>query len=398
MRMGLLDRRAAVRQARELLQQVGLDLAPERRVSSLAVAERQRIEIAKALAIDARLVIMDEPTAVLAEREIDGLFEVIESLTGRGVAVLYISHRLEEIFRIGDRVTVMRDGAVVKTLPTKELDQDGLVRLMVGRDIANLYPKPEVQPGEVRLRAAHITRPGVLEDCSFEVRGGEIVGLAGLVGAGRTELARALFGADPISAGSIELDGTPLRRPSPSAAIAAGLGYLTEDRKGDGLALQLAVDQNVTLAHLPMRGPVLDLAEERRIALRRREQLDIRTPTIKRRVEALSGGNQQKVMVAKWLERAADVLIFDEPTQGIDVEAKEQVFDLLEQLVARGKGVLLISSDFAELAAVCHRVLVLRNGRLGTELDGQSLTEARIVAACYGRDDPRPGASTTSAA
>jgi ribose transport system ATP-binding protein len=387
MRMGMLDRRAAVRQARELLTQVGLDLAPERRVSSLAVAERQRIEIAKALAIDARLVIMDEPTAVLAEREIDGLFEVIESLTGRGVAVLYISHRLEEIFRIGDRVTVMRDGAVVKTVPTKELDQDGLVRLMVGRDIKNLYPKPEVKPGEVRLRAAGITRRGVLEDCSFEVRGGEIVGLAGLVGAGRTELARALFGADPISAGSVELDGEPLRRPSPSAAIEAGLGYLTEDRKGDGLALQLAVDQNVTLAHLPMRGPLLDLAEERRVALRRREQLDIRTPTIKRRVEALSGGNQQKVMVAKWLETRAGTLIFDEPGRGIDVGAKAEMFELIGHLAQEGRAIVLISSHLPELLNMCDRILVMREGRIAGEVAREEFSEERVMALATGAEE-----------
>ena len=240
-RFGALNRGEERRRARELLEGVRLDVDPTRRVASLSVAAQQRVEIAKALAIDAKLVIMDEPTAVLPERDIDDLFAVIRDLTGRGIAVLYISHRLDEIFRIGDRVTVMRDGAVVKTLPVAELDHDQLVRLMVGRDIANLYPKPEVELGEVRLAVRDVTRAGVLEGCSLEVRGGEIVGLAGLVGAGRTELARAVFGADPIDSGT----GRARRRDRadrlPSAAIGAGLGYLTEDRKGNGLALELAV-------------------------------------------------------------------------------------------------------------------------------------------------------------
>ena len=383
-RGGLLDRRAETRRAREMLEQVGLAVDPDRRVASLSVAARQRVEIAKALAIDAKLVIMDEPTAVLPEGDIDDLFEVIGQLKRRGIAILYISHRLEEIFRIGDRVTVLRDGAVVDTRPVAELDHDRLVALMVGREIANLYPKPEVELGDVRLRATGFTRAGTLEDCSFEVRAGEILGLAGIVGAGRTELARAVFGADPVDGGTVELDGEERRIDSPSAAIAAGIGYLTEDRKGNGLALQLGVAPNITLAHLPARGPVLDLGREREVAARRRDQLDIRTPSLSRRVETLSGGNQQKVMVAKWLEASSRVLFFDEPARGIDVGAKAEMFELIGRLAADGRAIVLISSYLPELLNMCDRILVMGEGRIAGEVGRAEFSEERVMALATG--------------
>ena len=382
-RLGTLDQRGERKLARDLLGQVGLHTDPSRRVSQLSVAERQRVEIAKALAIDARLVIMDEPTAVLAEREIDELFAVIRGLTERGIAVLYISHRLEEIFRIADRVTIMRDGAVVDTLPVDQLDEDGLIRRMVGREIGNLYPKPAVTLGDTLLRVSHITRPGVLDDCSFELRAGEILGFAGLIGAGRTELARAVFGADKAS-GTVELDGRELRRRSPSSSIDAGVGYLSEDRKGDGLALELGIDQNVTLANLPMRGPFLDLGAERRAAERRRDQLRIRTPSVRRRVQALSGGNQQKVMVAKWLETKGRVLFFDEPARGIDVGAKAEMFDLIGELASEGRGIALISSHLPELLNMCDRILVMREGRIVGGLAREEFSEERVLALATG--------------
>jgi ribose transport system ATP-binding protein len=281
-------------------------------------------------------------------------------------------------------VTVMRDGAVVDTVPAAELDHDRLVRMMVGRDIANLYPKPETEPGDVLLRATGITRAGVLDDCSFEVRAGEIVGMAGLVGAGRTELARAVFGADPIDDGTVELDGRAVKIDSPSAAIDAGIGYLTEDRKGNGLALQLAVDQNITLAALPARGPVIDLRRERRVAAHRRDQLHIRTPTLSRQVQALSGGNQQKVMVAKWLETQARVLLFDEPGRGIDVGAKAEMFELIGALAADGRGIVLISSYLPELLNMCDRILVMRGGRIAGEVARGDFSEERVMALATG--------------
>ena len=381
---GFVSRRAELRDAGALLQRVGLRVDPRRLVGTLTVAQQQLVEIAKALAIEARIVILDEPTATLTEREIEELFGVIRSLTAQGIAVLYISHRLDEIFRISDRVTVMRDGRVVATTPTAELDEGALVRQMVGRDIANLYPKPDATPGDVVLRVEGVSRAGVLHDCSFTVRAGEIVGFAGLVGAGRTELARAVFGADRIDAGTIELDGRRVRVRSPQAAIELGIGYLSEDRRRDGLALQLGVDQNITLARLPTRRGLIDLRGERQVALRRREQLSIRTPSIRRRVATLSGGNQQKVVVAKWLETRARVLFFDEPARGVDVGAKAELFALIGELARDGRAIVLISSYLPELLNLCDRIVVMREGRVAGELDRREFGEERVIALATG--------------
>jgi ribose transport system ATP-binding protein len=383
-RGGFVSRRAELRDAGALLERVGLKVDPRRLVGSLTVAQQQLVEIAKALAIDARVVILDEPTATLTEHEIEELFAVIRSLTDAEIAVLYISHRLDEIFRISDRVTVMRDGRVVGTTPTAQLDEDALVRQMVGRDIANLYPKPDLKAGETVLRVEGITRAGVLAGCSFSVRAGEIVGFAGLIGAGRTELARAVFGADRIDGGTIELDGRRVRVRSPSAAIELGIGYLSEDRKRDGLALQLGVDQNITLAELPVRGGLIDLRAERRTAVRRRDQLRIRTPSLRRRVALLSGGNQQKVVVAKWLETHARVLFFDEPARGIDVGAKAELFQLVGDLARDGRAIVLISSYLPELLNLCDRIVVMREGRVAGELDRRGFSEERVIALATG--------------
>lgn len=384
LRLGFIDRRAELRQARDLLRRVGLYIDPRRLVSGLSIAEQQLVEIAKALALDAKLVIMDEPTATLTGQEIEELFNVIHNLTAKGIAILYISHRLDEIFRIADRVTVMRDGKVVATLPRDEIDEKKLIRLMVGRDIANLYPKPETTIGDVVLRVEGISRAHVLHDCSFEVRTGEILGFAGLVGAGRTELARAIFGADRPDAGTIWLDGHKLRIKSPTDAIAIGIGYLTEDRKKDGLALTLGVDQNITLVNLPAFAGILNLGKEKRIALRARDQLKIRTPSIQRRVNLLSGGNQQKVIVARWLETKARVLFFDEPTRGIDVGAKAEMFELIGQLAKEGRAVILISSYLPELLNMCDRILVLHEGRIVGELHREQFSEERVIALATG--------------
>jgi ABC-type sugar transport system ATPase subunit len=361
-----------------------LTIDPQRLVSTLSVAEQQLVEIAKALAIDAKLVIMDEPTAVLTGEEIEKLFEVISQLTSKGIAVLYISHRLDEIFRIADRITVMRDGKVVSTLPRSDMDQQKLIRLMVGRDLSNLYPKPDVTIGEVVLRVKHLSRAGILHDCNFEVHAGEILGLAGLIGAGRTELARAVFGADPISAGEIWLDGKRLQVKTPTAAIEAGIGYLTEDRKGNGLAMNLGIDQNITLAHLPMVAGMIDLKQERRIALRSRNDLRIRTPSIKLPVQALSGGNQQKVVVARWLQTKSRVLFFDEPSRGIDVGAKAEMFDLIGHLAQEGRAIVMISSYLPELLNMCDRILVMREGKITGMLHREQFSEERVLALATG--------------
>lgn len=371
-------------EARRLLERVGLALDPEREAASLSVAEQQLVEIAKAVAIDARVTIMDEPTATLTATELDRFFEVVRSLRSDGIAVLYITHRLEEIFRLADRVTVMRDGRVVATLPRAELDEGTLVRRMVGRDVGELYPKPAVAPGEVVLRASLITVPGRVRECSFEVRAGEIFGLAGIVGAGRTELARAVFGADPGATGTIELHGRLVAIKSPRAAIRAGIGYVTEDRKHDGLALDLSVLQNITLVEPPARAGVLRKREERAVACRLCETLGIRASAIDRPVRQLSGGNQQKVMLARWLHADPSVIFFDEPARGVDVGAKADLFRLIGALAAAGKAVILISSYLPELLAMCDRIAVLRDGRITADLLREDFGEERIVALATG--------------
>ncbi len=381
---GLIVRGSEKVRARELLERVKLDVSPTRRVSTLSVADQQRVEIAKALAVGAKVVIMDEPTATLTDAEIDDLFALIEELKSDGIAIFYISHRLEEVVRIADRVTVMRDGQVVETLAKGDFDEPTLVRLMVGREIDNLYPKDNSQIQDILLRVQGITRPGVLHDCSFEVRAGEIVGFAGLIGAGRTELARAVFAADPVTSGRIELDGQELKLSEPSDAIAAGIGYLTEDRKGEGLAMQLSVEQNITLARIPGRGAWIDRRAEHRAAERRRDELSIDTPSLRRAVEALSGGTQQKVVVARWLETEARVLFFDEPTRGIDVGAKAELFKLMGRLAADGRGIVLISSYLPELINMCDRIFVIRDGRTVGEVSRKEFDEERIMALASG--------------
>lgn len=383
-RGGWINRGTERREARNLLRRVGLDVAPNRSVNSLSTAQQQRLELAKALSIDAKVLILDEPTASLTEGEAEELFEIVRELTGQGIAVLYISHRLDEIFEIGDRVTVMRDGAVADTRRVSDLDEDQLVRLMVGREVENLYPRTEHDPGEARLRVTALRRDPQLRDVSFDVRGGEILGLAGLVGAGRTELARAVFGAESPQAGTITLDGTRLRIRGPEDAIAAGIGYLTESRKTDGLGLQLGMDKNITLANLPMWYGMIDLAAERRVAQRYRDTLNIRVPWVGRPVNMLSGGNQQKVVLARWLETGAEVLFFDEPGRGMDVGAKSEMFGQLDELARRGKAVVLISSYLPELMNMCDRILVMRAGRITGEVQRSEFSEERIVALATG--------------
>ncbi len=383
-RLGIIDKRAEVEHTRQSLQRVSLNIDPKKLVASLSVAEQQLVEVAKALATEARLVIMDEPTATLTNQEIERLFTVIHSLTARGIAVLYISHRLDEIFHIADRVTVMRDGRVVASLPRNEIHEAKLIQLMVGRSIANFYPKPPSAIGKIIFQAKGISRHKALYDCSFEIHAGEIVGFAGLIGAGRTELARAIFGADPIDAGSIVLDGKPVLKRSPSDSIAAGIGYLTEDRKKNGLAMTLDIAQNITLANLPTVAEFIQLGKERQIAEQNRTRLKIRSPSIYRKVATLSGGNQQKVIVARWLETRARVLFFDEPTRGIDVQAKTEMFELIGMLATEGRAVVIISSYLPELLNMCDRILVLREGRIAGALDREQFSEERVIALATG--------------
>ncbi len=386
-RWGVLSARADRRRASALLARVNLAVDPARLVGTLPGADRQRVEIAKALSGAPRVVIMDEPTAMLTEAEINDLFEVIAQLKAHGIAIVYISHRLDEVAHLADRVTVLRDGRVVQTLPSAQVSAQRLIRLMGGRDIDNLYPKPAVEIGDVLLRAEGICRRGRavdLVDCTVDVRAGEIVGFAGLVGAGRTELARAIFGADIPDAGRVVLRGREVRISSPRQGIEAGLGYLSEDRQGEGLAVALPIDQNITLANIPLRHGLIDLRQERRTALSRRDQRGITPPSIPRAVRLLSGGNQQKVVVAKWLETTSQVLVFDEPARGIDVGAKAEMFDLIGRLASEGRGIVLISSYLPELLTMCDRIIVLRAGRIAGELTREQFSEERIMQLATG--------------
>ncbi|NTU84358.1 MAG: sugar ABC transporter ATP-binding protein [Chloroflexales bacterium] len=382
----LIDWPALYRKSQALLDELQLDLSPRRPVAGLGVAQQQMVEIAKALSLNARLLIMDEPTSALSEREIEQLFGVIERLKQRGVGVIFISHHLDEVRQICDRGTVLRDGAYVDTLEMQGVSEEQLIRLMVGRSLDQQYPKLAARRGEEVLRVEGLRRPGSPHEVSFAVHAGEILGIAGLVGAGRTELVRSIFGADPISAGKIFIFGKERRIDSPQQAIEAGLGLLPEDRKQQGLVLKLSVCENIALASLKelVAGGLLRLKEEDRQAASYVESLRIRTPHIRQQVQFLSGGNQQKVVLAKWLASRSKILIFDEPTRGIDVGAKVEVYNLMNALVQQGAAVIMISSEMPELLGMSDRILVMHQGRISAELSGGEATQEQVLAAAMG--------------
>jgi ribose transport system ATP-binding protein len=386
-RRGLVDRRRLAEDTGIIAERLGMRLDPEALVRSLSVARRQMVEIAKALSRDAQLIILDEPSAVLADAELDGLFRVMRRLADGGVAFVYISHRLNEVFRVTERVTVLKDGAVVTTGPTNGMTPEGLVRAMVGRDIDDIHgsrtvPLVAEQDRPPALRVRGLTRRGAFADIDLEVAEGEILGIAGLAGAGRTELLRAIHGADPIDAGTIEVHGRPVVLRSPRDAIRAGIGLLTEDRKGDGLLLSQSVAANVTIARLRelLRLGTIDRVLERSVVRGHIERLRIRTPSERALVRGLSGGNQQKVVFAKWLNARCRVLLIDEPTRGVDVGAKREIYGLLRELAATGVAVVMVSSELPEVIGLSDRITVLREGRLTATLPASEATEERIMA------------------
>jgi len=385
-RYGLVDFRGMNRRARELLDQVGLDIAPTTLMSRLGVAQMQLVEIAKALCHDSKLLILDEPTATLTDKEVNRLFEILRRLKAKHVTVLYISHRLQEIHGIGDRVTVFRDGRHVATRPLAEVTIPDLVHLMVGRALEeqNAFRADVVPSGEA-LRVDDLQLSEGSPKISFSVGHGEIVGIAGLVGSGRTEAIRALFGADPKFAGTIHVNGDPVEIASPRDAVNYGLGLVTEDRKGQGLLLDKSCAQNITITDLRKisRRGILQRDVEHKEAARLVKDLRIKTPTIHQAVGTYSGGNQQKVVIAKWLFRGTQVLICDEPTRGIDVGAKAEIYDLMGRLAAEGKAMLVVSSDLPELLAICHRILVFANGRIVGEVPRAEFDQQRILSLAY---------------
>ena len=376
------------RQAGELLDRVGVKLDTHAPVGSLGVGKQQLVEVAKALHRTPRLIVMDEPTAALGLAEIDELFRVIRELRAAGVSIVYISHRLDEVCTVCDRVTVMRDGTVVDTRAVANSDVETLVQLMVGRTLERALraPNPPVQQAEL-LRVTGLTRRGAFEDVSFSVRRGEIYGLGGVVGAGRTEVARAIFGADPIDSGEVTIEGRPVRISSPRDAVRCGIAMLTEDRKAEGLVLGLSVRANVTLTVLDRIARafgIIPTARERALTAEFITNLHIRTPGGEQLVVNLSGGNQQKVVLAKWLAVKPKLLIFDEPTRGVDVGAKAEIYTLIRELVADGMAVIVISSELPELLSLSDRIGVLKRGRLVVELDAAAADEATVLAYAAG--------------
>lgn len=385
-RRGFLDRRKSRVESARLLAELGVELDPGRRVGDLSIALQQMVEVAKALSLRARVLIMDEPTSALTESEIVRLFAAIRRLQRRGVGIVYISHRLQELSEIGDRITVLRDGKKIATLPTGQVPTSELVRLMADRDFTEHYPKRPAPMGEEALRVEGLSRRGSLEGVSFSLRRGEILGLAGLMGSGRTDLARALFGAVGIDSGSIWIRGRPVAIPSPAAAIRHGLGFLTEDRKSEGLVLGLSLRDNVSLpsADRLSRWGVMDGRAEEALAERFIAELRIKTTGTRQKVVDLSGGNQQKVVLGKWLARESDVLIFDEPTRGIDVAAKVEIYETMNRLVAAGAAIIMISSELPEILGMSDRILVMRQGRVAAVFQRSEADQRSVLAAALG--------------
>ncbi|MER6683443.1 sugar ABC transporter ATP-binding protein [Streptomyces olivaceoviridis] len=385
--LGRIDHKATHAATAALMRRLGVDLDPDRPARGLSIADQQIVEIAKALSFDARVLIMDEPTAALTGSEVARLFGVVRTLREQGAAVLFISHRLEEIFAICQKVTTLRDGAWIASEPLAGMTEDDLVRRMVGRDLAELYPKQQVQAGDVALSVRRLTREGVFTDVSFEVRRGEIVGLAGLVGAGRTEVARAVFGVDRWDAGEVEVGGRRLTNGAPSAAMAAGLALVPEDRRAQGLVMDMSIERNIGLTGLrtTARAGLVHRTAERSRSLDWAVKLQVKYARIADAVSTLSGGNQQKVVLAKWLATGPQVLIVDEPTRGIDVGTKAEVHRLLGELAADGVAVLMISSDLPEILGMADRVLVMHEGRITAEIPRADATEETVMAAATGR-------------
>jgi rhamnose transport system ATP-binding protein len=389
-RIGRIDRRAMREEAVQIFGRLGVALDPDRITDGLSIADQQIIEIAKAISLDARVLIMDEPTAALSGVEVERLFAVARSLRDEGRALLFISHRFDEVFALCDTVTVMRDGSYVETTSIKDTTVDELVRQMVGRDVTELFPKLPAQIGEVVLEVDGLTRAGVFRDITFSVRAGEIVGLAGLVGAGRSEVARAIFGVDPYESGTVRLRGSALPKGNPRAATARGLALVPEDRRKQGLVLDEGVTQNITLA---IRGKLAKWGllwggAENEAAQIWASRLEVKTAALDAETGTLSGGNQQKVVLGKWLATEPKVLIVDEPTRGIDVGTKAEVHRLLSTLAQEGMAILMISSELPEVLGMADRVLVMREGRLTGEFPRADATPEAVMYAATADSEP----------
>jgi inositol transport system ATP-binding protein len=382
-RFGLVDKRLMIARAKALFDKWQIDINPRATMSSLVVAQMQMVEIAKAISYDSRLIIMDEPTSAISEREVAHLHRMIRSLRESGVAVIYITHKMDEVFKIADFVTVFRDGRHVATLPAAELDRQKLIALMVGRELTHLFPKEEVEIGDVVMSVRGLTRRGVIEDISFDLRKGEILGLAGLMGAGRTEVLEAIFGVTKVDSGTITIKGRQVNIKSPADAIRAGMGLLTEDRKKTGIMGALSVRDNMAIANLDRFSPggILRKRQINEACEAQRTALALKTPSLAQLIRNLSGGNQQKVLVSRWLLTLPDVLMIDEPTRGIDVGAKSEIHRLMSGLAKEGKAILMVSSEMPEILGMSDRVLVLSGGRITAEFSRADVTQEKVLEA-----------------
>lgn len=380
---GLISRKQMNADAMVLFETLGVAIRPDRLAEGLSMADQQIIEIAKAISLDAKVLIMDEPTAALSGTEVDRLFGVARSLREKNVGIVFISHRFAEVFSLSDRITVMRDGSYIGTWQTDETDPAEIVRQMVGRDVSTLYPKVPAPFGRSILELTNLSRNGAFSNISFNVRAGEIVALAGLVGSGRTEVARAIFGIDPYHSGSVSIEGIPLRRSNPQESITRGIGFVPEDRRKQGLVMDLSVARNMTLTlrHKLARLGFIAGANERKVARKWGRTLQVKAPSLEAPVATLSGGNQQKVVIGKWLATQPQLLIIDEPTRGIDVGTKAEVHRLLSDLAAEGMGILMISSELPEVLGMADKVIVMREGSITGVLSGAEATPETVMAA-----------------
>lgn len=386
---GNIDWKKMNQDARALLDSINSDIPETVQVSSLSVGQMQMVEIAKALSFHCDILIMDEPTSALTEKEVESLFSIIEKLKKEGVAIVYISHRLQEIMRIGDRLTIFRDGQYINTVYIKDIDIDQMVAMMVGREMTDYYPKVDVVPGEKLLEVKNIRQGTVLKDISFYARAGEITGFYGLMGAGRTELVRAVFGADPIDSGEIYIKGKQVEIKSCEQAKKLGVALLTEDRKNQGLILEFDLNQNISLPNLDtaMSGFGLDKNKETENNQRLADSMSVKTPSLMQKAKNLSGGNQQKVVICKWLNTDSDIIIFDEPTRGIDVGAKAEIYGIMNDLKKEGKAVIMVSSELAECMGVSDRIYVMHEGEITGAIETEEikdLTEEQVVGLATG--------------
>lgn len=378
---GLIDFGKMYSDAQRIIDELGVKLDIRVPVNQLSIAQQQMVEIAKATSRKSRIIAMDEPSATLTDHELENLFSLVRRLKTEGVSIVYISHRLEEIFTIADRVTVLRDGAWVDTKAVSKTDREDIIRMMVGRELQDTIPKVTAKQGDVALEVQGLTRAGVINNISFCVRRGEVLGIAGLVGAGRSEVARAIFGADQLDHGQILVDGDPAVIRSPQDAIRYGIGLVTEDRKSLGLILGMAVRENVSLANLGVlaRLGFVSKRKEKQVADDYVRDLLIKTPSVEQAVQNLSGGNQQKVVLAKWLFTQSKILIFDEPTRGIDVGAKTEIYQLMNKLAADGAAIIMISSELPEVLGMSDRILVMHDGEIAGELTRDDATQEKIM-------------------